>query len=317
MNRIPNEPTGAEDVYPDISAIFNVDEKRAAGKPVEKTTDAPRKSERILTSEEGLRHLPKEERKKMKADARKKKRAETVRRLKTRAIVVLSVVLVALVAGLVIWARIAEAKKPEVSVAKATVETVERSYSGTAVIVADGNGVAAVLIDNDYDVHYIARNLPAVLKNSSGAEIPGRVTEIREEKPGTDSFSAITAALQGEIPEVPVYTVRIAPEPTEQILTPGEKLTARVITETAENAVAVPTQAVLMDGAQPYVWIFHSFTKKLTRQDIAIGISSDEKTEVLRGLKKGDRVVSGSKVPSSELYEGVKVKMRQGSDDRQ
>ena len=253
----------------------------------------------------------------MKRDARKKRRAETLRRVKTRAIIVLSVLLVALVAGLVIWGRITEAKKPEVTVAKATVETVERSHSGTAVIVADGNGVAAVLIDNDYDVHAIARNLPAVLTNSSGAEIPGRVTEIREEKPGTDSFSAITAALQGEIPEVPVYTVRIAPDPTEQILTPGERLTARVVTETSENTVAVPSQAVLMDGAQPYVWVFHSFTKKLTRQDIAIGIASEEKTEVLRGLKKGDRVVSGAKVPSSELYEGVRVKMSQSAGSGQ
>lgn len=314
MNRNPNEPTGAEDVYPDISSIFNVDEKQAAGKPVDKTTEAPRKSERILTAEEGLRHLPKEERKKMKADARKKKRAATLKRVKTRAIIVLSVLLVALVAGLVIWARIAEAKKPGVTVAKATVETVERAYTDTAVIVSEGDTLSAVLIDNDYDVHYISKNLSAVLTNGSGAEIPGRVTEIREEKPGTDSFSAITAALQGTIPEVPVYTVRITPEATEQILTPGEKLTARVITETAENAVAVPTQAVMMDGAQPYVWIFHSFTKKLTRQDVAVGIASDEKTEILRGLKKGEWVVSGATVPSSELYDGVRVKMRQGSE---
>lgn len=314
MNRNPNEPTGAEDVYPDISSIFNVDESRAAGKPVEKTTEAPRKEARILTAEEGLRHLPKEERKKMKRDARKKRRTETVRRIKTRAIIALSVLLVALVAGLVIWGRISEAKKPGVTVAKAALETVERAYSDTAVILSDGNALSAVLIDNDYDVHYIAKNLPAVLTNGSGAEIPGRVTEIREERPGTDSFSAITAALQGAIPEVPVYTVRITPEATEQILTPGEKVTARVVTERSENTVAVPTQAVLMDGAQPYVWIFHSFTKKLTRQDVAVGIASDEKTEILRGLKKGDWVVSGSTVPASELYEGVRVKMRQGAE---
>ena len=310
MNNNPNEPKGAEDVYPDISAIFNVDEKQAAGKPVEKNTDAPRKSERILTAEEGLRHLPKEERKKMKADARKKKRAETIRRVKTRAIVALSVILVALVAGLVIWARLAEAKKPGVSVSKVTVETVERSYADTALIVSEPKGPVAVLIDNDYDVHYLAKNLPAVIETAAGAEVTGRVTEIREEKPGTDTFAAIAAPLLGELPEVPVYTVIITPDATDQILTPGEKLTVRVITETAENAVAVPTSAVLQDGAQPYVWIYHSFTKKLTRQDIAVGIASEEKTQVLRGLEKGDWVVSGASVPASELYDGVRVKMK-------
>lgn len=309
MNRNPNEPTGAEDVYPDISAIFNVDERRAAGQPVEKSTEAPRRNERILTADEGMKHLPKEDRKKMKAAARKEKRAASFKKAKTRAIIILAVLLTALIAAGVIWLRIAEKKKPEVAIAKATVETVERAYSDTAVIVSDEKGLAAVLIDNDYDVHYIAKNLTAELENAAGAKIPGKVTEIREEKPGTDAFLLLTSALLKETPEVPVYTVRIVPEDTEQILVPGEQVTARVITETAENAVAVPASAVLQDGAQPYVWVFHSFSKKLTRQDIAVGISSDEKTEVLRGLKKGDWVVSGAKVPSSELYEGVKVKL--------
>ncbi len=219
-------------------------------------------------------------------------------------------ILVALVAGLVIWARITEAKKPGVSVSKATVETVERSYSDTALIVLEPKGPVAVLIDNDYDVHYLAKNLPAVIETAAGAEVTGKVTEIREEKPGTDTFAAIVAPLLGEIPEVPVYAVLITPDATDQILTPGEKLTVRVITETAENAVAVPTSAVLQDGAQPYVWIYHSFTKKLTRQDIAVGIASEEKTQVLRGLEKGDWVVSGASVPASELHDGVRVKMK-------
>ena len=311
MNRNPNDKNGAEDVYPDISAIFNVDEKQAAGQPVEKSTESPRKGERILTADEGMKHLPKEQRKQMKADARKQKRTAAFKKAKTRAILVLSALLAVLIAAGVIWLRIEEKKKPEVAVARATVETVERAYSDSAVIVSDESGLAAVLIDNDYDVHYIAKNQKAELENTTGAKIPGRVTEIREEKPGTDAFAYLTSALLGDLPEVPVYTVRVTPEDTEQILTPGEKVTVRVITETAENAVAVPASAVLMDGSQPYVWVFHAFTKKLTRQDIAVGVVSDEKTEVLRGLKKGEWVVSGAKVPSSELYEGVRVKTRQ------
>ena len=91
-------------------------------------------------------------------------------------------------------------------------------------------------------------------------------------------------------------------------------MTVRIVTETAENAVAVPTSAVLMEGNQPYVWVFHSFTKKLSRQDVAVGIASEDMTEVLRGLKKGAKVISGASVPSSELYEGVRVKLKSGAD---
>ena len=309
MNNDSNEKNGAEDVYPDISRIFNVDERRAAGQPVEKSADAPRKSERILTADEGMKHLPRADRKKMKKDSRKEKRAAAFKKAKTRAIVVLSALLVALIAAGVIWLRIAEKKKPAVAVAKATVETVERAYSDEAVIVSDDKGTFAVLIDNDYDVHYIEKKLRAEVVNAAGATVTGKVDEIREEKPGTDMFTWLATALLGDVPEVPFYAVYLSLDESEQILTGGERVNARIVTETAENAVAVPASAVLLDGAQPYVWIYHSFTKKLTRQDVAVGISSGEMTEVLRGLKKGVWVVSGASVTSAELYEGVRVKL--------
>ena len=310
MNDLTNGNNGAGNDYPDVSAIFNVDEKRAAGTTVEKTAEAPRRNERILTAEEGVKHLPKAEQKKMKKAARKERRAAAFKKAKTRAIIILSAALAVAVAVGVIWLRIAEKKKPAVAVSKVTVETVERAYTDAGVIVSDGKGLFAVLIDNDYDVHGIARNLDADLETASGEIIRGKVTEIREEKPGSDSFAYLTSALTGEEPEVPVYTVRVAPEATELTLTAGEKVTVRIVTETAENALSVPASAVLMDGAQPYVWIYHPFTRKLTRQDIAVGVSSDDKTEVLRGLKKGVSVVSGSSAAPSELYDGVRVKMK-------
>ena len=310
MNQNPNEPNGAEDVYPDISAIFNVDEARAAGKPIEKTTDAPKKGDRILTSSEGLKHLPREERKKMKADARKTRRAARMKKAKTRAIIILSVLLVAAIAALAIWLKIADSKKPVVSVARAVVETLDRCYTDDAVILTDGKKTTAVLIDNDYDVHFIEKNCAAEAVAADGTSVPGKVTQIKEEKPGSDQFVWLASSLLGETPEVPFYAVYITLDDEAQTLTAGQKLTAKVVTATAENAVVIPSTAVLMDGNQPYVWIFHSFTKKLSRQDIAVGISSDEETEVMRGLKKGDRVIAGASVPSSELYEGVRVKLK-------
>ncbi|MBQ6065928.1 MAG: hypothetical protein IJK89_03825 [Clostridia bacterium] len=310
MSNTPNENNGVNDVYRDISAIFNIDERKAAGSPVEKTTDAPKKNERILTAPEGMKHLPRDERKKMKKDERREKRAVRLKKAKTRAIIVLSAALaVAVIAGVIRW-KIVDAKKPVVAVTRAVVETLDRSYTDSAVISADGKTTVAVLIDNDYDVHFIAKNLRAEVVNAAGATVTGKVTDIKEEKPGADSFTWLASALLGELPEVPFYAVYITLDDPDGVLLGGEKATARIITETAENAVVIPAAAVFMDGAQPYVWIYHPFTKTLSRQDIAVGVSSDEQTEVLRGLDKGDRVISGSSVPSSELYEGVKVKLK-------
>ena len=307
------EGSGFGDVYPDISAIFDVDGKVAAPSE-EKKTEGLKKNERILTSSEGLRHLPKAERKKMQKDERKAKRDVRIKKAKTRVIIVLSVALVALIAALAIWWKITDAKKPVVSVAPATVETVERSYAGVGLILSEAGRVTAVMIDNDYDVHYIAKKLSAQVVTAQEVTLDGVVSDIREIRPGEDIFAGLTAALLDDTPEVPVYAVYVTLDDTAEAPAEapanGSRVTVRVITETAENAVAVPATAVLMDGNQPYGWIYHAFTKKLTRQDVAVGVSSEEKTEILRGLEKGDKVIASSSVTPAELYDGIKVKLK-------
>ena len=210
MNNNPNEPHGAEDVYPDISAIFNIDDKKAAGQPVEKSTEAPTKNERILTAAEGVKHLPRAEQKKIKKAERKTKREARAKKAKTRVIILLSVVLVALIAALAIWWKITDAKKPVVSVAQAAVQTVERAYSDNGVMFMDGSRLTAALIDNDYDVHYIEKKCRATLTTADGRTAEGEVSAIKEERPNSDLFAGLTAALLGETPEVPVYAVYIA-----------------------------------------------------------------------------------------------------------
>ena len=90
MSNNPNDTNNAGDVLPDISEIFNINDEQASGRTVEKTAETPHRSERILTAEEGVKHLPKPERKKMKKAARKERRAaapdnslfETLRRVR-------------------------------------------------------------------------------------------------------------------------------------------------------------------------------------------------------------------------------------------
>ena len=300
---------GAADVYPDISAIFDIDDSSLPDQPAEKAA-MPRKGERILTSPDGIKHLPKAEQKKMKAEARKARRAKAMKKAKTRAIVILSVLLVALIAALVIWLKIADDKKPIVAVTPAVVETLKKTYSDKGVITTQG-GVNAILIDNDYDVHAIAKKQNASLITQDGATLTGTVSEIRETRPSEAEFAWLTSALTGSVPEVPVYTVCVAADDPEGVLKEGDTVSVQIVTDTAENAIAIPATSVFMDGPQPYVWIYHTFTKKLTRQDIAVGLTTEEKTEVLRGLKKGVKVVSGSSVPSGELYDGIRVKTKQ------
>jgi cobalt-zinc-cadmium efflux system membrane fusion protein len=78
---------------------------------------------------------------------------------------------------------------------------------------------------------------------------------------------------------------------------PGEKLkrdmycTVTVTAGTITNAIAVPDSAVLRDdNNQPFVYLA-SGANQFGRRDVEIGQSLEGKTQILRGLSAGERVV--------------------------
>jgi cobalt-zinc-cadmium efflux system membrane fusion protein len=78
----------------------------------------------------------------------------------------------------------------------------------------------------------------------------------------------------------------------------GEKLkkdmyvTATVGAGTIENALAVPDSAVLRDDEnQPFVYVATGTTNQFGRRMVGIGQSENGKTQILSGLKAGERVV--------------------------
>jgi multidrug efflux pump subunit AcrA (membrane-fusion protein) len=78
---------------------------------------------------------------------------------------------------------------------------------------------------------------------------------------------------------------------------PGEKLkkdmyvTALVDAGTIQNAIAVPDSAVLHDAEnQPFVYVDRG-GNQFGRRSVTLGESSGGKTEVIAGLKPGERIV--------------------------
>lgn len=82
------------------------------------------------------------------------------------------------------------------------------------------------------------------------------------------------------------------------VMNRGEKLkkdmyvTATVGAGTIENALAVPDSAVLRDDEnQPFVYVATGTTNQFGRRMVGIGQSEGGKTQILSGLKAGERVV--------------------------
>jgi len=104
---------------------------------------------------------------------------------------------------------------------------------------------------------------------------------------------------------------------------PGMSVRADIYTETSDETLAIPVQAVLYDEEldneanskedQPYVYVIEE--GKAVRKDVKTGISSDSDQEILDGLSKGDRVISGPFRTLRHLNEGDEVEEIAKKDD--
>ena len=87
------------------------------------------------------------------------------------------------------------------------------------------------------------------------------------------------------------------------IIRPGMSVRADIYTQSSEETLAVPVQAVLYDEdldkdkksrdkeEQTYVFVMED--GKAVRKDVKVGISSDSDQEIIEGLEQGETVIAG------------------------
>ena len=82
---------------------------------------------------------------------------------------------------------------------------------------------------------------------------------------------------------------------------PGMSVRADIYTESSDEALAIPVQAVLYDedtdqddeGEEEQTYVFVMRDGKAIRKDVEVGISSDSDQEITDGLEEGELVISG------------------------
>ncbi len=102
----------------------------------------------------------------------------------------------------------------------------------------------------------------------------------------------------------------------------GMSARAEIFTESSDQALAVPVQAIVYDEEaegregqveQPYVFVVDNDVA--VRRDVALGLSSDSMQEITDGLDDDERVVSGPFRELRDLRDGDRVKIVEGGDD--
>ena len=96
------------------------------------------------------------------------------------------------------------------------------------------------------------------------------------------------------------------PDPNKK-LTPGAFARGLVTTQAIYNALTVPTEAVVREGNQNFLFVATENDKAATvdRRAVKLGLQAGGKTQILGGAQSGERVIVGN----TEIVDGDKVQI--------
>ncbi|WBM72045.1 MdtA/MuxA family multidrug efflux RND transporter periplasmic adaptor subunit [Buttiauxella sp. WJP83] len=91
----------------------------------------------------------------------------------------------------------------------------------------------------------------------------------------------------------------------DDALFPNQFVNARMLVDTQQNAVVIPTAAVQMGNEGHFVWVLDS-EDKVSKHRVTVGIQDSQKVVITAGISTGDRVVTDG---IDRLTEGAKVEV--------
>jgi len=113
----------------------------------------------------------------------------------------------------------------------------------------------------------------------------------------------ISPVVLGERLEARTFRVRTRLTQNVPVLKPGMSADVEIITDRVDSALLAPSQAVMERGGKRCVYRLEGSKAALT--EVSAGLSNWTYTEIKRGLKDGDKVITSMDIPG--LADGVRV----------
>jgi len=176
----------------------------------------------------------------------------------------------------------------------------------TMMVIADPSATLTEVQVDEADIAMVRENQKADIFTAAYPDtpLPGTIQSIAtvaRAKPGQQSLSFLVKIL---LDEQDTMAIR-----------PGMSVRADIYTESSEEALAVPVQAIRYDeemdedakGEEEQAFVFVLQDGKAVRKDVKTGISSDSDQEILEGLQAGESVITGPYRVLRDLLDGEKV----------
>ena len=166
----------------------------------------------------------------------------------------------------------------------------QSAYSGgssaAGIVISETGGYKARVDVSESQRPRVKVGQPASVTFNSlrGQDVSGTVTWIAPV--GTNTAGVVT------------YEVDVTLGSQPQSVSQGMSATARIVTDTLDGALAVPSAAVKVDGQTKYVVVLlaEGTTKAVV---IKTGVIADKNTEITSGVNEGDTVVLGAKAAAT------------------
>ena len=102
-------------------------------------------------------------------------------------------------------------------------------------------------------------------------------------------------------PKSGLYNIKAVTQTNGQMLS-GTTVTVNLAVEKTENALTIPTQAIVYQDGDTYVYVIED--NKAFKKAVKLGVITQTNAEVLEGLSENDKVIL---TKSSKIANGIKV----------
>lgn len=154
-----------------------------------------------------------------------------------------------------------------------------------------------------YDVTDVALNQNVVVKTANGQLLDGTVSYISAVASSSSgiNISSIMGSSTGSSTTIPA---QIKIDGTDSSLIVGVDVNVSIITNTKENTIVVPVEAICIDNEEVFVYALED--GKAVKKDVELGISNDTYYEVISGVNVNDVLIKNT----SGLEDGIKVEVK-------
>ena len=166
--------------------------------------------------------------------------------------------------------------------------TLSLTFGGSSASAATGGGSTTASGQSSAAPHVRAGQPAQIAFNALGVTGSGVVAAAPLE-PSTTGVGGPTTGAGGS--DVVTYPVTIAITDAPPGLLPGMSAQVSWTAATRVSVLAVPTQAVHSSDTGDVVWVLAGNTPHLV--GVTLGLSTSSLTEIIAGLRAGDRVVTG------------------------